>query len=54
MSGAIVDTTSNAIADMFSGEEVPVSGLDWTDPSLEQDMNTITDSLLSGADEEPF
>jgi len=39
---------------MFSGEDVPVSGLDVYDPSFEQDMNTITDSSLSGVDEEPF
>jgi len=54
LSGVVADTTSSDIADMFSGEDVPVSGLDVYDPAFEQDMNTITDSLLSGTSEEPF
>ena len=41
---------SGDIADMLSGDvsDTETSGLDVYDPALEQDLNTITDTSLSG------
>lgn len=47
---------SGNIADIFSGDTTDsiASWLDVYDPSFEQDLNTITDSSLSGSTEEDY
>lgn len=47
---------SGAIADMFSGATIDaeLSGLDVYDPAFEQDLNSVTDTSVSGTIEEDF